>query len=310
MKLYFAPLEGITTFTYRNTHEAVFGHCDEYFAPFIAPSENERVTRKTMKDILPENNSNVNLKVQVLTNKSEAFNKFVSKIKEIGYNHINLNLGCPSGTVVNKGRGAGFLRYPAELDKFLHEIFENSEINISIKTRIGFSSSDEMQGLLEIYNKYNIDKLIVHPRVREEFYKGYPDYDTFKNVYKNSKNTICYNGNIFTVEDYNFIKEKFPDIDSVMIGRGAVMNPAIFREIKGGKKITSSELKEFTYRLADNYNNILDSDVFTLHKLKEIWIYTMDNFPNCKKTAKALKKSNKLSEFLNAVESLPEIEYN
>lgn len=308
MKLYFAPMEGITTYIYRSTHAKLFGYCDEYYAPFIAPSENDRITQKLLKDILPENNKGINLKVQVLTNKSQAFKNFAPNISSLGYDEININLGCPSGTVVNKGRGAGFLRYPNELDQFLSEVFDGNSTKISVKTRIGFQTPDEMSHLLEIYNKYPICELIVHPRVRSDFYKGYPNYAVFDETYNNAKTKLCYNGNIFTEMDYVSIADKYNNLNSVMIGRGAVTNPAIFREIRTGQKLTTSDLVEFTELLVQNYNKVLDSDVFTLHKLKEIWIYALDNFSDCKKLAKTMKKTDSLSEFVNAVHSLPEIE--
>lgn len=307
MKLYFAPMEGITTYIYRNTHNMFFGFCDEYYAPFIAPSENERITKKTLKDVLPENNSSLKLKVQILTNIPNAFNGFVPKIKEIGYDEINLNIGCPAGTVVGKGRGAGFLRYPDDLDTFLDNIYTNNDIRISLKTRIGYDSPEEMYNLLDIYNKYPASELIIHPRIRQEFYKGYPHMAIFDYCYNNSSNTVCYNGNIFTYEDYIEIGRKYDNLSAVMIGRGAVADPGIFRNIKTGCRTTRDELVNFTELLADNYNKVLKSDTYTLHKLKEVWIYMIQNFDDCKKQFKTMKKTDSLSEFISAINSLPEI---
>lgn len=307
MNLYLAPLEGITTYIYRNTHAQMFGECDEYYAPFIVPSDGEKITEKSLKDILPENNGNYKLKVQVLTNRSESFLKFAENIRALGYNEININLGCPSGTVVSKGRGAGFLRDTDGLDKFLYNIFDKTDLKVSIKTRIGFYKSDEVEELIEIYNKYPLTRLIVHPRVREDYYKGEPDVKAFGFTYSSSKNPVCYNGNIFSAEYYTDMVNKFPDVEGVMIGRGAVINPAIFREIKGGAKLSAKELILFTERLAQNYNEVLKSETFTLHKLKEIWTYAIQNYPNEKKIAKTIKKSNKISEFLNAINCLSEI---
>ena len=307
MKLYFAPLEGITTATYRNTHKQMFEGADAYFAPFVNPSEQEKISKKGMRDILPERNEGINLKIQILTNNAESFLRFVEKIKLMGYDEININLGCPASTVVRKGRGAGFLQYPELIDNFLCEIFERSDIKISLKTRTGYSSGEEMERLLGIYNKYPASLLIVHPRTREEFYKGEPDMDVFKKVYGGSVNKLCYNGNIFSAADYERINSEFPNLDSVMIGRGAIANPAIFREIKGGKRINTAEIIEFSQRLMHNYNEILDSDTFTLHKLKEVWVYMISNYPDEKKIAKAIKKASKLSDFSAALQCLPEL---
>ncbi len=307
MKLYFAPLEGVTTFTYRNTHNQMFGGCDAYFAPFITPSDIEKVSMKNLRDILPERNSEINLKIQVLTSRSDSFFKFARKVGELGYREININLGCPSGTVIKKGRGSGFLRDTEGLDRFLDEIFSQTDLTVSVKTRIGFESGTEMEELLKIYNKYPISLLTVHPRTRKDYYSGEPDYEVFKEVYNESVNPVCFNGNVFSVEDYNEISNKFPELDGVMLGRGAIKNPAIFREIRGGEKLTTGELQEFSHLLMENYMEVLKSDYFTLNKLKEIWMYGMWNFPEEKKILKEIKKSTKLSDLERAIEKLPEI---
>ena len=305
MKLYFAPLEGITTNVYRNAHFEMFGGCDEYYAPFITPSDNEKITRKGLKDIFPEENR-YNLKIQVLANKSEAFLKFEKKVASLGYDEININLGCPSSTVVKKGRGSGFLREREALDNFLYEIFSQTNARVSIKTRTGFHSGEEMEELIEIYNKYPLSLLIIHPRARSDFYKGEPDMEVFQKAYQKSNNKVCYNGNVFNASDFDNICKNYPDIDSVMLGRGAIVNPAIFRELKGGKKITTDELVEFSMLLLDRYNAVLRSDTYTLNKLKELWLYGMWNFPEEKKILKAIKKSDKLSDLVNAIHLLPE----
>lgn len=307
MNLYFAPLEGITTYIYRNTHFKMFGGCDSYFSPFISPSYNEKVSLKMLRDILPENNGDTPLKVQVLCNHPEAFRRFALKITELGYDEVNINLGCPSGTVVGKGRGAGFLREPDLLEEFLNEVFFDNHIKISVKTRAGFYSGDEMQRLMEIYNKYPMTNLIIHPRVREDYYKAFPRHDVFRKAYDVSENKVCFNGNIFDTDDYSRIANDYPNLEGVMLGRGAVANPALFREIKGGAKLTTAELLEFTQKLKDNYYELLKSDTYTLHKLKEIWLYMMWNYPEEKKILKAIKKSDKCSELMNAINKLPEI---
>lgn len=306
MNLYFAPLEGITTFTYRNTHNEMFGGVDYYYAPFITPSDNEKVNKKGVRDILPENNTS-KIIPQVLVNNSISFLKFCKKIRELGYFDININLGCPSSTVVRKGRGSGFLKEPDKLDLFLSEIFDDTDMLVSVKTRTGYSESNEFDRLLEIYNTYPLSELIIHPRTREDYYKGLPDDEVFKKAYNNTEIPLSYNGNIFSKEDYDAKISKFPNLKGVMIGRGAVSNPAIFREIKGGKKLTTDELLEFSERLRDNYLKVLGSDIYTLHKLKEIWMYIMWRYPEEKKILKSIKKSESLKEFMSSIEQIKHI---
>ena len=308
MELYFAPLEGITTYTYRNLHAKFFGGCDRYYTPFINPSENDKISMKNLRDIVPENNKIKNLCVQVLTGNAESFKKFSTKVKELGYDEVNINIGCPSGTVVHKGRGAGLLKDTYMMDKFLEGVFCEADLKVSVKTRTGYFSSDEAEEIVEIYNKYPISLLTVHPRAREEFYGGKPDMQVFSKICNMSKNPVCYNGDVNTKEDYEKIADEYKEIKGVMLGRGAISNPALFRQIKGGKKLSSDELKEFSHLLIDEYLKVLNSDLFTLQKLKEIWMYIMWQFPEEKKLLKAIKKSGKLSDFTNAIKALPELD--
>lgn len=307
MKLYFAPMEGITTYTYRNTHAQFFGGCDMYYAPFIVPSDKERVSRKCLRDILPEHNKGIPLRVQVLTTQADSFVKFEEKIKELGYSEVNLNLGCPAARVVQKGRGSGALKDKEKLEAFLLETFEKTNFKVEIKTRIGFADKDEADALLEIYNKLSMERLIVHPRTKLDYYGGVPHDDVFERFYENFKNKLCYNGNVFTLADYKRIEARFPEIEGVMLGRGAIANPALFREIRGGEKITTQELVGFSEKLIENYYAVLQSEIFTLQKLKEIWVYVLWNFPEETKIAKAIRKSNNLEEFKTAIRKLPEL---
>ena len=305
MKLFFAPLEGITTYTFRNTHFEMFGGVDSYFAPFINPSDNEKVSKKGFRDILPEHNRKTPITVQVLTSNAESFLKFEEKVFPLGYDEINLNIGCPASTVVRKGRGSGFLRYPDAMDEFFSEIFRKTGMKISVKTRIGYSSSNEFPRLLEIYGKYPIECLTVHPRTREQAYNGECDMGAFSLAYNVAGERLCYNGDIRTAEDLCAVAESFPKLSSVMLGRGAVANPAIFREIRGGEKLRTEELCDFSRLLAERYIKVLGSEIFTLHKLKEVWIYAIRNFPGETKIAKEIKKTTTLGDFMAAINKLP-----
>lgn len=304
MKLYFAPLEGITTYIYRNAHFESFGGCDYYYAPFINPSDQEKVSKKGMRDIFPENNPHIPLKIQVLTNNSDSFLKFEERAIELGYDEINLNIGCPAGTVVKKGRGAGFLRNTDELDAFFDRIFSSAKAKVSVKTRIGYHSPDEMEALMDIFNKYPMSLLIIHPRTRDELYGGNVHMDVFEKAYEKARMPLCYNGDIVTKEDYEKIALRFPELDGIMLGRGAIQNPAIFREINGGRPLSCKELFVFSEKLMKIYRETYTTDTFALHKMKEQWIFMIKNFPEEKKTEKAIRKAKTLQELAFAVNEL------
>lgn len=305
MKLYFAPLEGITTNIYRNTHAEVFGGCDGYYAPFITPSDNEKISRKGLRDVVPEKNEGLSLSVQVLTNRADSFLKFARKIRGLGYREVNINLGCPFERVIQKGRGAGMLKDKEALDRFLDGVFSGTDLLVSVKTRIGFRSGEEMERLSEVFNCYPLSLLIIHPRTREDFYKGTPDMAVFSKAYEQAASPVCYNGDILTGEDFNRISDQYPELSGVMIGRGAVKNPALFREIRGGEKLTTQELVAFSDRLSENYYEVLRSETFTLQKLKEVWGYMLQNFPEEAKIAKGIKKATSRAELSEIIHRLP-----
>lgn len=229
MKLYLAPLEGITTYVYRRAYEQNFGGIDRYFTPFIV---NKKLGQREIEGLLPENNPGEALIPQIMSNRAEDFIQVAKEIASYGYDVVNLNLGCPSGTVVSKKRGAGFLACPNELDAFLSEIYEKCPIKISIKTRIGLEDENEWENLLSIYEKYPMEELIIHPRLRTDYYKAPIRMDAFAKAVEQIKVPVCYNGEINSPEDVKKIKEAFPQVDRIMIGRGILRYPYLISQIR------------------------------------------------------------------------------
>lgn len=310
MKYYFAPLEGISGYIYRNAYEKFFpNNIDKYFTPFIVPNQSKSLKTKEFRDVLPENNNGLNIIPQILTNNSEGFIATCKKLKQLGYDEVNLNLGCPSGTVVSKFRGSGFLGKREELDNFLDEIFKIQDMKISIKTRLGVDSADEFYEIMKIYDKYPMEELIIHPRTRQDFYGNKPNMEMFKDALKSSKNTICYNGDIFSVKDYEKFIEECPSVDRIMIGRGSLANPGLINEIKGKGVMDKNILKEFHDEVCMGYKEILSGDINVLFRMKELWSYMIGMFEDSEKVAKKIKKERMLSEY-NVIISRLFAEYN
>lgn len=310
MKYYFAPLEGISGYIYRNVYEKFFpNNIDKYFTPFIVPNQSKSLKTKELRDVLPENNNGLNIVPQILTNDSKGFIETCKKLKQLGYDEVNLNLGCPSGTVVSKFRGSGFLAKREELDNFLGEIFKIRDMKISIKTRLGVDSADEFYEIMKIYDKYPMEELIIHPRTRQDFYGNKPNMEMFKDALKSSKNTICYNGDIFSVKDYEKFIEECPSVDRIMIGRGSLANPGLINEIKGKGVVDKNILKEFHDEVCMGYKEILSGDINVLFRMKELWSYMIGMFEDSEKVAKKIKKERMLSEY-NVIISRLFAEYN
>lgn len=304
MKFYLAPLEGITGYVYRRAYQDFFHNVDKYFIPFVEPHRKRDFNSKERKEISREYNQDFYVVPQILTNNAEDFLRTARALVQEGYQEINLNLGCPSGTVVSKGKGAGFLEFPDELDQFLKEIFSEAPCKISLKTRIGRYEPEEFERLLEIYNRYPLEELIVHPRTREDYYKNTVDWDAFGLAVERGKNPLCYNGDIFTAEDYRRLTERFPQVSAVMLGRGIIRNPQLVDQIKSGKEMDWALLHRFHDRLYRDYQETLSGDRPLLFKMKELWCYELDLFPNGGKIGKKLKKVQKRQEYEQAVEEL------
>ena len=222
MKLYLAPLEGITSYIYRKALYQCFDGFDKYFIPFIRAKQNLNFSGREKKDISPENNSGMYAVPQILTRNADDFLRTANQLKEYGYQEVNLNLGCPSKTVVTKGCGAGFLARPEELEQFLDRIFSKTDMKISVKTRLGMENAEEFPRLMEIYNHFPMEELIIHPRVQKDFYKNTPNLEAFGEALAISKNPVCYNGDIFSADDFKRIQSQFPDVECFMMGRGVL----------------------------------------------------------------------------------------
>ena len=316
MKYYLAPLEGITTYIYRRAYHQHFTAMDKYFTPFLVPHTKKGFSTKEKNDVMPEHSPGMNLVPQIMSNQAESFLHTVEKLKVYGYEEVNLNLGCPSKTVVSKGRGSGFLADPDGLDWFLDEIFKKCDVKISIKTRIGKDDPEEFVRLLDIYNQYPIEELIIHPRVQKDFYKNQPDLDVFRDAVEGSKIPLCYNGDIFTPESHDEMRREFPQVDTFMLGRGILMNPALLDIICMGEKTEvekaetlrkmqsadryKKKIHAFLEQIKCDYLEVGMGEKNTLFKLKELWAYMGQNAPEAKKALKRIRKSQSMADYDSA----------
>ena len=304
MDYYFAPLEGITWYVYRNAHQKFFPGITKYFAPFIVANQQDKFSARELNDLIPDHNQGLNLIPQVLTNKAEDFLFTLDKLKKMGYQEVNLNLGCPSNTVVAKHKGSGFLAKPEELNRFLDHLFMKTTMEISVKTRIGKTNPDEFEELLKIFNRYPLKELIIHPRIQKDFYKNTPNMEVFGAAVQASKNPICYNGDLITNEDIGLFQEDFSQIKTVMIGRGLIRNPGMVNDYLNQQKTDFVKLKLFHDTVYEEYKEILSGDRNLLFRMKEIWIYLIDLFEENEKIMKKIRKTNTCDEYERVIEKI------
>ncbi len=303
MELSFAPMEGITYSGYRRIHAELFPGADRYYAPFIAPDSTGRFKAGSLRDVLPENNTGLRLVPQLLCNAAAPFLAVARELEDLGYEEVDLNVGCPSGTVVAKHKGAGMLGDLRQLDDCLADIFSRCPLRVSVKTRLGLHSADEFPAILELYRKYPLSRLIVHVRNRDGMYKSKPDVEAFAAVLS-CPFPVEYNGNIFTPADLAALRERYPRLSAAMLGRGAVTNPALFRQLRGGAALTAGELEIFHDRLVEEYLASGLAPNFTVSRMKELWFYQLCMFPGSDRAGKAILKSRTLQDYRAAVSAL------
>lgn len=306
VKYYMAPLESVTTWIYRQAHAKIYGRLDKYFIPFLEPHEKRDFKTRELQEILPEHNKNIYAVPQILTNRSEGFIKLAKALKDWGYEEINLNLGCPSKTVVTKGKGSGFLAKPEELERFLTEIFDalSGEVKISVKTRIGKEDPEEFPALLELFNKYPMEELIIHPRVQKDGYGNVPRLELYELAEKQSVNPLCYNGNLYTREQIRNFAERFPGTERLMLGRGFLRDPGLlYNEGKDPKDIFE-KFWAFHDLVYEGYQERNMGDRNVLFKMKELWSYQVYQFSEPERLFKTFKKVQDCNEYEQMIRNL------
>lgn len=304
MKLYCAPMEGVTGYIYRNVHCRFFDGIDKYYMPFVSPSPHRHFTPRQLQDIAPAHNESVPAVPQLMTKDAEDFIWAANEFEQMGYREVNLNCGCPSGTVVSKGKGAGFLADPDGLDRFFDKVFSAVQVPISVKTRLGIHELEEFPKLLAVYNRYPITELIIHPRVQKDFYKGGVRKNAFVEALANSKNPVCYNGDLVTENDLAQFASEFPAVGAVMIGRGLIADPSLAARIKGAAGADRNTLQAFHQTVYEQYAKAFGNRRNAMLRMKEIWFYHIHLFDKSEKYAKKLKKATSTEDFENAMSAI------
>lgn len=290
-RLEFAPLDGITKVVFRRVWHRHFGGADRYFIPFFSPTDQHLLTQRDRRELDPAENGGLPLVPQVMTRRAADFLWAAEVVSDLGYPEVNLNLGCPSGTVTAKGKGAGFLARPEELDRFFEEVFSRVRLPVSVKTRLGVQSAEEFDGLLTIYNRYPIACLTIHSRVQREKYRGEVHLDVFARALAESRNPVCYNGDLRTVEEVRALERRFPAAEALMIGRGAVADPALLRKLRGGGPASREEVQAFLEELYGAYQAFYGQAATAAQRMKEVWFYLIHLFEGGERLDKQMRRS-------------------
>ena len=300
MRYYFAPMEGLTDSIYRRLHHRHFGGVHRYYMPFISPTVHRSLTNREDRELPVADSESFTAVPQLMTKVAEDFLWAAQQCADRGYTQVNLNTGCPSGTVVAKKKGAGMLEDPDSLDRFLDGIFSASPLPISVKTRLGLADSEEFCRILEVFNRYPIAELTVHPRVRKQFYSGEVDMEMFRYAAKNSRNRLCYNGDITSLSQIEQLEQEFPELEAVMIGRGLIADPGMLLPVGTDLAV----LEEFMEALLEEYLSAFGGSRNAMFRMKEQWGMVLGCFDCGEKLKKRLRKTTDLAEYRQIVKEI------
>jgi len=310
MQYYFAPLEGLTDAVARAAHCAFYpgdAAPARYYAPFISPTKDFTVDPRKLRDILPEDplNRGVPLVPQLLGKHPGEMRWMLDELAAMGYREVNLNLGCPSGTVVAKGKGAGFLRDPQALDFFFDELFAKPlPVALSVKTRLGIAQPEEFYRLLEVFNDYPIAELTIHPRVQKDLYRNSPRMELFDYALAHSKNPVVYNGSLNTAAEINAFVQSRPTVSAVMLGRPLVANPALLQQVRTGKPADRDTLHRYLQALYRGYVQRFGNYGNAIRRMKGVWNYVLCMFDDHAALERALRRANTPAEYELVVEQI------
>ena len=303
-----SPLQGFTDFRFRNAFHKYFGGIDTFYSPYIKLNGKLVVKGSYERDILPENNSTLEVIPQIITNDAEEF-LFVAKyVQQFGYKELNWNLGCPYPMVAKCGMGSGLIKNTDQIEHILKRVHNETDIIVSMKMRMGYENPTEILDVFPILEQYPIKNIAIHARIGKQLYKGGVDLDSFQKCLDTSKQKIYYNGDITSVAKFKELQERFPSIDHWMIGRGLIADPFLPSMIKNDTteypKNRLEIFEAFHDEIYREYDAYLQGPTPIRMKMLGFWEYFSESFSNPQKTFKKIKKAGNSKNYEAAVKEI------
>lgn len=305
-RLILAPLRGFTDYIFRNAFQNHFEGFDSALAPFISAVSAVRCKPVHIKDLLPENNQGLAVTPQIMTNRAPDFLSLAGMLRDMGYDTINWNLGCPFPMVAKKKRGCGLLPHPELVDAFLNEVCAEMPGRISVKLRLGRYHKNEINRLIPVLNRYPIAEIIIHPRTGKQMYTGSVDLEAFDKCLRDIVHPIVYNGDIVSLESFNALSGRFnAGVTGWMIGRGALIDPFLPAAILGECDSVEGKIgrfKRFYDDLFEGYRQVFHGPGHLLDRMKGFWNYFSKAFVDGRRIEKKVHRSQRLDNYLNIVD--------
>lgn len=304
--LYLAPLQGLTDQSFRKVYHRYFRGFDKLFTPYFAFQDSNPIRINKLRRALEDGYPKEQIVPQILSSSANAILRFSQSLEKLGYRELNLNLGCPYRIVTRKNKGAGMLDKPELIDQLLNEVFEKISLPVSVKIRLGHHHPDEVYKVIEVFNRYPLTEIIIHPRIGMQYYEGEPDQQRFAECSTLSKKTVVYNGDIFSAKDFQTIRQRHSDVRTFMLGRGVLRNPFLVMELKGlpvpmDKKAT---LYKFQQELFAAMLENRGKGKYFPQGIKEFWSYWCLSFEASEKIFDRIKRVESAEAYHLAVDTI------
>ncbi len=296
-QIYLAPIQGLFNYHFRKVLTRHVKGFDKYFTPFVRTNGLDNYDPRDLREVTESVGCPVKTIPQVMGNRPELLIPLCERIQDMGFQEINLNMGCPYPMVTKKGMGAGILPDPEKIDSLLEAVFSKMDITFSVKMRLGMEDKSEIEKIIPVLNSYPLHEVIVHPRLGKQMYNGEADLEAFSECLAQIKAPLVYNGDILTEEDYKEKKRRFEAVDTWMIGRGIAVNPFLAENITLQKEFDKSRFATFHQDLIAEYAvSYTGGEMQIVLKMIEHWFYFIRNFPGNEKQYKAIRKCKKLDK--------------
>lgn len=297
-QFYLAPLQGYTKVWYRNAFHSAMGGADKYFTPFFEEHRSGGFDPRLLPELDIELNRGMTLIPQVVANEPAFLIKAYEAIHAMGYNEINLNMGCPFPMLVKRSKGGGLMNQPDLVRLMLDTFYEqHPTAQLSVKMRSGLDDTAQGQTMIGLINNYPLTEVIIHPRLVVQQYKGEPDWDAFEAMTQLSNHAVVANGDINQVIDFERLKNRFPNVQCWMMGRGWLGNPSLVKEIQNGI-LTEGERLINLMNLHKAFHQLIMSQKQMPWQLQnqllmQFWYYPALQMENGKRWFRRLGKANK-----------------
>jgi tRNA-dihydrouridine synthase len=312
LKLSLAPFKGLTQKEYRNAYIRHFTGLDKVFAPFISGVHADKVNLSKFADLVPVPQNGIEIIPQFVSVDAEEIIAVAETLASLGYKEINWNMGCPFSRIANKMRGCGILPYPDQMRSMMDRIMPVIPVKLSVKTRLGYYSTDELPRVIKVLNDYPISELIIHARIGKQLYAGKTDPESFLHCAAISKIPVTYNGDIYHADTFKELQQIFPTINSWMVGRGALINPFLPSQIKRmdldetGKR---RRLQAFHDEVFDRLQAKIPNERKLIGQMKAIWYYMHGVFEGGKQLFNDLKVCMDRQSYLTFAQRLLQLPF-